>query len=925
MVHAARRTVLGLILVIALGGCDWMIGPPGPPGPAGEDGAPGETGPAGPQGEPGEQGPPGETGPQGPEGPAGPQGEPGPPGETGPQTPPTVSLAATPNPVNEGDPVTVRATLSRTLNSSVTVPLTLTPGTAEPDDYGRLARITIPANSLTGSGRITTMDDADTDDETFSIALGNLPPEVTAGSPSSVTVAINDRTPPPPPSLPVLSITGGPAVTEGGTATFTVQSTPTPATALAIQLNIAQSGAFIAAASRGAQTLTIAANTSSAVWRVVTIDDDVDEPDGSLTAALRHGTGYTVGSPSSTSVTVADNDAAPTAPVVVSITGGAAVTEGGLAAFTVHATPAPASALAIQLTTVGDVTLVDPERRGIETLTIAANTSSAVWRVATIDDDVDRPDGSVRADIWPGTGYTIGSPSSASVTVFDNDAALPVVSFAKPETRVDHVLGAEESVDVLINLSKPATQTLSIEFSTPYHPEQEVLKSSVTVPAGASSATIVVPLIDYYPASARTLAGTKIPAGEVIGTNVLLVPGEGYEVSGYTASTRENPQYNHVLVIIYIKKRYASCEEALRSDPTFCGCRSSADENGNTIGVIPETCAPLPVVSFSSAQTNHWGRAGVDVWDTVGTVEALLLLSIPAPQPLTINLGDPGFDVYSHPSSISVPKGATSAPVRITIHDAIGNSAVGVRVFSSSGYTVGEPYYFEIGIYNDNRPQNRDPRCPYPTRYPLLDRVSATGTLCATSNNAVSQAGLDRVSLASSTMLQHRPDLARALSSLPDTALPLNEQQYAPPFAVLYGSSEDLCNDFPDTYADVLGLDCDAVFFPPRGIASYIILCPEDDFAVCVHEMAHGVWGKLHEKQWDIEEHFEKPYIANLWSGYAMTNDAEFFAEMSAIYFCVGSAGGTQPDLHCADELKAYDPATYEVIHGIYRGSADLR
>ena len=102
----------------------------------------------------------------------------------------------------------------------MTVPLTVTSDTAEPGDYGRLTSITIPANSLTGGGRITTADDADADDETFTIVLGSLPTAVTAGSPSSVTVTINDRTPPPP--LPVVSITGGAGVTEGGTATFTV-------------------------------------------------------------------------------------------------------------------------------------------------------------------------------------------------------------------------------------------------------------------------------------------------------------------------------------------------------------------------------------------------------------------------------------------------------------------------------------------------------------------------------------------------------------------------------------------------------------------------------------------------------------------------------------------------------------------------------
>ena len=53
-------------------------------------------------------------------------------------------------------------------------------------------------------------------------------------------------------------------------------------------------------------------------------------------------------------------------------------------------------------------------------------------------------------------------------------------------------------------------------------------------------------------------------------------------------------------------------------------------------------------------------------------------------------------------------------------------------------------------------------------------------------------------------------------------------------------------------------------------------------------------------------------------------NDGEFFAEMTAAYFCVPTEA-TYPVLHCAGELQAYDPATYEVIHAIYRGSTDLR
>ena len=117
---------------------------------------------------------------------------------------PMVSLSVAPNPVDEGSSVTVTAQLSAAISSSVTIPLTLTAGTAESGDYGALASITVGGGQTTGTGAITTAQDADEDDETFTVALGILPPEVTPGSPSSVEVTIrdDDRPPPPPANRP---------------------------------------------------------------------------------------------------------------------------------------------------------------------------------------------------------------------------------------------------------------------------------------------------------------------------------------------------------------------------------------------------------------------------------------------------------------------------------------------------------------------------------------------------------------------------------------------------------------------------------------------------------------------------------------------------------------------------------------------------
>ena len=104
-----------------------------------------------------------------------------------------VSLSATPNPVDEGSPVTVTATLAAALDEAVTVPLTVTRGTSEDGDHGSLASITLPAGVTSATGTVSTVEDGDGDDETFTVALGSLPSGLTAGTASSVEVTITDN------------------------------------------------------------------------------------------------------------------------------------------------------------------------------------------------------------------------------------------------------------------------------------------------------------------------------------------------------------------------------------------------------------------------------------------------------------------------------------------------------------------------------------------------------------------------------------------------------------------------------------------------------------------------------------------------------------------------------------------------------------
>ena len=240
--------------------------------------------------------------------------------------------------------------------------------------------------------------------------------------------------PPPPPSDPEISISAGAAVTEGADATFTVTASPTPTTALTVNLTVSQSGNF--GATTGADTVTIP-TTGSATFTVSTTNDNTDEPDGSVTATLSTGTGYTVsGTSNAATVSVSDDDAPPATPVI-SIAAGSGVTEGSDATFTVTASPAPTTALTVNLTisqsgNFGATT-------GADTVTIPT-TGSATFTVSTTNDSTDEPDGSVTATLSIGSGYTVSGTSSAATVAVSDDDDAQLVSQATIDSCVSNSL-----------------------------------------------------------------------------------------------------------------------------------------------------------------------------------------------------------------------------------------------------------------------------------------------------------------------------------------------------------------------------------------------------------------------------------------------------------------------------------------------------
>ena len=96
-------------------------------------------------------------------------------------------------------------------------------------------------------------------------------------------------------------------ITEGTAATFTVAlDRVAPAGGLTINVGVTESGSYIEGSAP--TEVEIASGATTGTLAVSTEDDSLDETDGAITAELNAGTGYAVGTPSTTTVTVNDND-----------------------------------------------------------------------------------------------------------------------------------------------------------------------------------------------------------------------------------------------------------------------------------------------------------------------------------------------------------------------------------------------------------------------------------------------------------------------------------------------------------------------------------------------------------------------------------------------------------------------------------------
>ena len=235
--------------------------------------------------------------------------------------------------------------------------------------------------------------------------------------------------PPSPRSLTIKIERIQPSVTEGDTVSFKLTATSAPSSRIDINVRVTESGDFLTGTVPDDIAL---AQGNTVAWLILqTENDNVNEGDGSVTGEIRTGSDYNVGRPSSQTVPVIDDDR-PTIKIERTQT---SVTEGSTISFKLTANRAPPSRIDInvRVTQSGNFLMGT-----IPTDIALAGGNTVAWLILqTEDDNVIEGDGSVTGEIWTGSGYYVGSPSSQTVTVIDPDQPPPPPPPSLPEIKIE--------------------------------------------------------------------------------------------------------------------------------------------------------------------------------------------------------------------------------------------------------------------------------------------------------------------------------------------------------------------------------------------------------------------------------------------------------------------------------------------------------
>ena len=339
-----------------------------------------------------------------------------------PSPPPVANIAPGTSPIAEGAVAAFTVSLDTETAEAVSVSVTVT----QTGDvlWGSMPEsVTFAIGESRKSLALATVDDMEAEREgtvTMTLSAGT---GYTLGSATVAEVTVTDNDP-----LAVSVANLASSVVEGEPATYELLLTgPAPAPdGLTVALAVLEAGSFLSGS--GPASVTFAAGETRARLEVATDDDAVVEADGTVTATLVAGTGYTLGSAISAEVTVTDDDVASFA-VTASPS---LIEEGGASTVTLSIDNGVTFAADQAVTFAASGIAADQYRLAPETVTLSSGATSVTATLEALTDRSSEEPATVTV-----TASVDGAAVGSTTVTVEDPAPAPTIA-GVPQVGSEH-------------------------------------------------------------------------------------------------------------------------------------------------------------------------------------------------------------------------------------------------------------------------------------------------------------------------------------------------------------------------------------------------------------------------------------------------------------------------------------------------------
>ncbi|MEQ8791449.1 MAG: Ig-like domain-containing protein [Pirellulaceae bacterium] len=512
-------------------------------------------------------------------------------------------------------------------------------------DYDYLSGyVTIFSGSSSATVDLTPYSDMETEgDETVVLSLTSGS-GYTVGSSSSATVTIQDAV------APEANITANdPLATETGPTSgqYTISLSSPAAGDVMIGYSVGGTAMSGSDYDYLSGYVTIFSGSSSATVDLTPYSDMETEGDETVLLSLTPGSGYTVGSSSSATVTIQDA-VAPEANITAN---DPLATETGPTSgqYTISLSSPAAGDVMIGYS-VGGTAMSGSDYDYLSGyVTIFSGSSSATVDLTPYSDMETEGDETVVLSLTSGSGYTVGSSSSATVTIEDAAAPEVTVTANQPNAAESGPVNGQFTISLAAPVMFDTTVNYSVGGTAMSGSDYDFLSGYVTIYSGSTSATV-----DVTPYSDMEMEGDE--------TVVLtLTPGSGYLVG---------TQDSAVVTI----------EDTPALEASISANQPSAAEAGPTNGQFTVSLSDLAPTDISITYTIS------------GTAAE-------------------GFDFDYLMGSATIMSGTSSAVIDVAVFDDLdseGDETVILTIQSGMDYVLGSSTQAAVTIVDDDVPPEAD-------------------------------------------------------------------------------------------------------------------------------------------------------------------------------------------------------------------------